>query len=334
MTCQMMMSLGVYVLGAADAEESRRVQAHLPGCPACRAELALLTPLPGLLARAGENALAAERHPDRPAIQGPDRAAIQGPDRAAIQGPDRAAIQRPDRAAIQRPDRAVIQDPDRAAIQRRDRAAGQGQGHAAARRLDQAAGHRPGRAAAQRPDRPAALVSDRPAALVPDRPAGRSAPVSSPGRSARTWRAAAMAASVAAVAGAAGGFWLAPRAASHQPATVTLSGANPALHVTATAALTATSWGTSIQLRVDGLPLNVPCRLIVRSRTGATEVTGVWDAWRTGPITVPASAGWLPSDIASLRVATTARNLVTISGHPAASPDNRPRQPLPRSGSR
>jgi Putative zinc-finger len=266
------------VLGAADAEESRRVQAHLPGCPACRAELTLLTPLPGLLARAGEDALAAERHPDRAAIQHPDQAA------------------------------------------------GQGQGHAAAPRLDQAAGHRPGRAAAQRPDRPAALV--------PDRPAGRSAPVRSPGRSARTWRAAAMAASVAAIAGAAGGFWLAPRAASHQPATVTLSGANPALHVTATAALTATSWGTSIQLRVDGLPLNVPCRLIVRSRTGATEVTGVWDAWRTGPITVPASAGWLPSDIASLRVATTARNLVTIIGRPAASPDNRPRQPLPRSGSR
>jgi Putative zinc-finger len=286
MTCQMMMSLGVYVLGAADAEESRRVQAHLPGCPECRAELALLTPLPGLLARASEDALAAER--------------------------------RPDRAAIQRPDQA----------------AGQAQGHAAARRLDQAAGHRPGRAAAQRPDRPATLVPDRSAALVPDRPAGRSAPVRSPGRPARNWRVAAVAASVAAIAGAAGGFWLAPRAASHQPATVTLSGANPALHVTATAALTATSWGTSIQLRVDGLPLNVPCRLIVRSRTGATEVTGVWDAWRTGPITVPASAGWLPSDIASLRVATTARNLVTISGRPAASPDSRPRQPLPRSPSR
>ena len=205
MTCQTMMSLGVYVLGAADAEESRQVRAHLPGCPACQAELALLRPLPGLLARVPEDTLAAER----------------------------------------------------------------------------------------------------------------SASVRSRRRSARTWRAAAMVASVAAIAGAAGGFWLAPRAASHRPATVTLSGANPALHVSATAALTATSWGTSIELRVDGLPLNVPCRLIVRSRAGATEITGVWDAWRTGPVTVPASADWLPSDIASLQVATTTRNLVTISGWPA-----------------
>jgi Putative zinc-finger len=254
MTCQMMMSLGVYVLGAADAEESRRVRAHLPGCPACRAELALLRPLPGLLARVPGDTLAPAPHLGRAA------------------GP------------------------------RGDRAAGQG--------------------------------AERAAALVPGRTAGRSAPVTSRQRAARTWRAAAVAASVAAIAGAAGGFWLAPRAASHRPATVTLSGANPALHVTATAALTATSWGTSIELRVDGLPLNVPCRLIVRSRAGATEITGVWDAWHTGPITVPASAGWLPSDIGSLQVATTTRNLVTISGRPATSPDNRPRQPRPHSVSR
>jgi Putative zinc-finger len=245
MTCQTMMSLGVYVLGAADAEESRQVRAHLQGCPACRAELALLMPLPGLLARVPEDTLAAD-----PPLG-----------RAADQGPGRGARQRPGWGADQR--------------------------------------------------------ADRSAALVPARAAERSASARSRRRSARTWRAAAMAASVAAIAGAAGGFWLAPRAASHRPATVTLSGANPALHVSATAALTATSWGTSIELRVDGLPLNVPCRLIVRSRAGATEITGVWDAWRAGPVTVPASAGWLPSDIASLQVATTTRNLVTISGRPA-----------------
>ena len=34
MSCQMMMSLGVYVLGAADAGERARVEAHLPGCAA------------------------------------------------------------------------------------------------------------------------------------------------------------------------------------------------------------------------------------------------------------------------------------------------------------
>jgi hypothetical protein len=85
------------------------------------------------------------------------------------------------------------------------------------------------------------------------------------------------------------------------------------MRVSATAALTATSWGTSIQLNLRGLPRNVRCRLIVHSRAGATEVSGVWDAWSEGPISVPASADWRPSDIASLEVATPARTLVTIS---------------------
>jgi hypothetical protein len=85
------------------------------------------------------------------------------------------------------------------------------------------------------------------------------------------------------------------------------------MRVSATAALTATSWGTSIQLNLRGLPLNVRCRLIVHSRAGAAEVSGVWDAWSDGPISVPASADWRPSDIASLEVATPARTLVTIS---------------------
>jgi len=205
----MMMSLGVYVLGAADTAERARVEAHLPGCPACQAELVRLTPLPGLLAGVPSDL--------RPG------------------------------------------------------------------------GRRPGEAG------------------------GQATPARTRRRPERRWRVAAVAACVAAVAGAAGGFWLAPGGAPHRPATVTLSGANPVMHVSATAALTGTSWGTSIQLRLRGLPLNVPCRLIVHSRTGASEVSGVWDAWSDGPISVPASAGWRPSDISSLEVATAAKTLVTIS---------------------
>ena len=208
MSCQMMMSLGVYVLGAVDAGERARVEAHLSGCPACQAELMRLAPLPGLLA-----------------------------------------------------------------------------------------------------DVPGDL---RPAGKLAGEAAGYAAPAGTRGRTDRRWRIAAVVACVAAVAGAAGGFWLAPTGAAHRPPTVMLSGANPGMHVTATAALTATSWGTSIQLRLRGLPVNVPCRLVVRSRTGATEVTGVWDAWDDGPISVPASAGWRPSDISSLEVATAAKTLVTI----------------------
>jgi len=212
MSCLMMMSLGVYVLGAADGAERARVEAHLPGCPACQAELMKLAPLPGLL--------------------------------AGVPGDMRAQPDPPGRTA---------------------------------RQPAQAGTHR---------------------------------------RPARPWRAIAAAACVAAAAGTAGGIWLTDTGAAPRPATVTLSGTNPAMHVSATAVLTATSWGTSIQLRLRGAPLNEPCRLIARSRAGATEVTGVWAAWRDGPITVPASVGLRPSDIASLQVATTAKTLVTISAGP------------------
>jgi Putative zinc-finger len=213
MTCQMMMSLGVYVLDAADARERARVEAHLPGCPACRAELTRLRPLPGLLARVPDDMLAAGG------------------------------------------------------------------------------------------------------------PAGQPTRAKTGGRLGRPWRAVAIAASVAAVAAAAGGLWLTPQDAGQRPATITLTAANPATDVTATAALTATSWGTSIRLRLRGLPLNVQCRLIVRSRAGATEMSGVWDAWRGGPISVPASTAWRPADIASLQITTADESLLTIStGHkPAAA---------------
>ncbi|HXB47141.1 MAG TPA: zf-HC2 domain-containing protein [Streptosporangiaceae bacterium] len=154
--------------------------------------------------------------------------------------------------------------------------------------------------------------------------------------SAGRWRSVAGVVAAAAV-GVAGGLWLAPQGASQPganspPAGVTLSGANPATHVRVTVTLTGTSWGTSIRLLAQGLPLNQPCRLIVRSRTGGTEVAGVWDAWRAGPISVPASVGWRLADIASLQVATTSRSLVTVTpAQPTASvpPSSRPNRARP-----
>lgn len=152
-----------------------------------------------------------------------------------------------------------------------------------------------------------------------------------PGR----WRsAAATAVAAAAALGAAGGFWLArpgssQPAANSPPAAITLSGANPITHVRVTVTLTGTSWGTSIRLLASGLPLNQPCRLIVRSRSGRTEVAGAWDAWRAGPVSIPASAGWRPADIASLQVATTSRNLVTVT---AVRPGTHARPSLPPDG--
>ena len=235
MTCTMMMSLGVYVLGAADTAERQRLEAHLPTCPACRAELTRLAPLPGLLAGIPESmrdtARSPGRHPWSPGRQ------AQSPGRRARRS-----------ARAVRPARALP--------------------HGGAR-LRRAA-----------------------------------------------WAGACLAAAVTA------GFWLSSGSGGQHAAALTLAGTNPATHVSATATLTATSWGTSIQLQVRGLPENVECRLVVRSRTGRTEVSGVWDAWANGPVSIPASASWRPSDIASLQVSTTTKNLVTISAiHPAAHAD-------------
>jgi hypothetical protein len=143
-----------------------------------------------------------------------------------------------------------------------------------------------------------------------------------PGRAlARGGTRSRWAAATSCLAGASvgGGLWLSSGAGSPQAGAATLTGTNPATHVSATAILTATSWGTSIQLQVRGLPENVECRLVVRSRGGGTEVSGAWNAWQEGPVSIPASASWLPSDIASLQVTTSTRSLVTISAtRPAA----------------
>ncbi|RKS71102.1 putative zinc finger protein [Actinomadura pelletieri DSM 43383] len=51
-------SLGAYVLGSLDPAERARVESHLPGCPACRDELAGLAGLPAMLGRVDEAQLA------------------------------------------------------------------------------------------------------------------------------------------------------------------------------------------------------------------------------------------------------------------------------------
>jgi hypothetical protein len=232
MTCPVTVHLGVYALGAADAAERVLVESHLATCQRCRAELARLEPLPGLLARVPANLLRADPTPARHELA---PAAPLG-----TAGKTRARQARPS--------------------------------------------------------------------------AGR-------------WRGAA-AMAVAAALAASAGLWLARPTANPPPAAITLSGANPVTHVRVTLTLTATSWGTSIRLQALGLPLNQLCRLIVRSRAGATEVAGAWDAWRSGPVSIPASAAWRPADIVSLQVATTTKSLVTVTavrpgphGKPSSEPN-------------
>jgi len=223
MNCPVTMSLSAYVLGGADAREQLLVADHIPGCPACREELARLAPIPGLLLRL-------------PPAMVPGR---------------------------------VLPSP--------------------------AAG-------------PRGLTR-----LLPS----------------RAWRAMALTAAALAV-GLAAGFSLAPDSSpSAAPGAtaaaapgVTFSGDNPAAHVRATAVLTATSWGTRIELQLSGAPLNKQCSLIVVTRAGAREQAGIWSAWSDGPIKLPASASWHLSDITRLTIVSGARTLATLTAR-RSGPDRR-----------
>jgi len=243
-TCPMAMHLGVYALGSADAAEKRLVEAHLTGCAACRAELAHLAPLEGLLAR-----LPAEMLPDL---------LLDGIPPVRV-GP----------AAAHR--------------------------HASSLRA---------------PDRPRHYFGGQRSAAHAHRPA-------------RARRVVSTAAATATAAGLAGGFWLmsGTTGAVPPPADRTVSAADPATHVRATAALTGTAWGTSLQVVADGLPRNQVCWLVIHSRTGKTEVSAYWDEWSHGPVSVRASSPWKPSDISSVEVVTGAGVLLTIAmGGPPPTP--------------
>jgi Putative zinc-finger len=214
MNCPVTMSLSAYVLGGADDREQLLVADHIPGCPACREELARLAPIPGLLGRL-------------PTAMVPGR---------------------------------VLPSPAAS---------------------------------------PRGLTR-----LLPG----------------RAWRATALTAAALAV-GLGAGFSLAapgtspsaaPGASAAAPGVI-FSGDNPAAHVRATAVLTATSWGTRIELQLSGAPLNNQCSLIVVTRAGAREQAGIWSAWSDGPITVPASASWHLYDITRLTIISGARTLATLT---------------------
>ncbi|WP_182902970.1 anti-sigma factor [Microbispora sp. H10830] len=71
MTCEeVRISLGAYVLGALDGEETAEVEAHLETCAACRAELSELSGLPPLLARVSAEDIERAAAPPRAVLDG------------------------------------------------------------------------------------------------------------------------------------------------------------------------------------------------------------------------------------------------------------------------
>jgi hypothetical protein len=110
------------------------------------------------------------------------------------------------------------------------------------------------------------------------------------------------------------------------PHTFSLTGSNPTTRVSGDASLTAESWGTEIWVKLQGVPGDVQCGLVVRALDGRSVVGGTWSSGNsTAGIWVPASAPFRPPEIASLEVATPTKQLITLTNnvhgpaHPALS---------------
>jgi predicted anti-sigma-YlaC factor YlaD len=103
----------------------------------------------------------------------------------------------------------------------------------------------------------------------------------------------------------------------------TASARDATTHVAATAWLRTTAWGTSVQLRLTGVPADVHCKLIAVATDGHRESGGSWEASYTGTANVTSTVSVAPADIRSLDIQTLAgRPLVTVPVHPAAPTGN------------
>jgi Putative zinc-finger len=82
--------------------------------------------------------------------------------------------------------------------------------------------------------------------------------------------------------------------------------------VTASFGLRPAPWGTSVRVRLRGVPPNTRCRLIAHSRDGRREVAGTWRATYDGTADVQAATAIPRAQLASLEVATAGgRRLVS-----------------------
>ncbi|MEZ0090599.1 anti-sigma factor [Streptacidiphilus sp. EB129] len=96
-----------------------------------------------------------------------------------------------------------------------------------------------------------------------------------------------------------------------RPAAVaaTWSATDPGTHVSASAAMTAESWGTEFQLKLAGLPWGITCHLVVHAGN-ATETAGTWGSGYSSGATVPASTSLAPSQITGLDVVSGSGSLL------------------------
>ncbi|MFF4119653.1 zf-HC2 domain-containing protein [Streptomyces sp. NPDC001714] len=142
----------------------------------------------------------------------------------------------------------------------------------------------------------------------------------------RSWRLqlAGAAASLAFVAAAAGGTWLAtvgsvtsqatPPGATAPTAWRTFSGSDPATGVTASVQVYPSAWGSVLQVHAKGAPAGITCRLQAVGPGGTRADGATWRAGEYPPgTTVPGAVAMSPGDIQHFEIlAGDGQKLVTI----------------------
>ncbi len=90
------------------------------------------------------------------------------------------------------------------------------------------------------------------------------------------------------------GSWSASAAAKPRTSTET--------PITATVQVSPTSWGSKIQLKMDDVPYDYTCTMVVVGKNGQYETAGNWAATDDGPLTVNGSISMAPDRISSIEV--------------------------------
>jgi hypothetical protein len=173
------------------------------------------------------------------------------------------------------------------------------------------------REAVQGPVRPEPAVLGRVLARSRSRVTG-----SGPGRGARPRRARfALAAACVVLAGT--GSAVGMRMSTHATSTTAWSSSvvvtpygHTSADISAMADVTPASWGSKIDLQMDGLPKGYKCSMIVVGTDGSRDSGGTWNVWAGGSITIPTTSSIPPEHIAAIEVDLPDGTVLLTVPHP------------------
>lgn len=289
MTCANTVTLGAYLLGALDPEERFEFEAHLGDCTTCRTELVRLAPLPGMLNQISLDDFAdglppttlEDAHPTAPVPGLPLSTQLRRPEAPSLPEIFRKEASLRDEPAtpehgtpVQGPAPSPVPSP-----------------RGPVRRV-----HIPP------PPRRPAVVDAR------DKPT----PPSTPSKRRRVYQliAAAAVALVLAAGVVIGWRTLAADTPAPEAAGVTWAASTPDGSATADARLIDHEWGTEIQMKIDGMPRDRECYLIVYGQDGYHEIAGWWGTDHEYGEAIPASTSIARSKIDRLELLLDDRTVV------------------------